>query len=392
MLHVSSKAPFALAAALAAPLPGAAAEPEVVTHRAKLFSPDAARAALERVRLPTMAPGLPPRDRLHVINTTLSLCCEQQVAAAGALIAILAAEGVLQPGEAAGADAGCLPLAALRETSLSGHLLIDPASMEALGIFKEEAHPSAMGLGAAKEGLSVFGLVDRCVGAPGRRLLRLWFARPLVDLEAIEERLDGVETLLKAAEGAAAVRAALRRVKDPGRLLARLRGQQTLPDAADFASLQRSLEALLELRSAAVRLAAEAAAAAADPGAPPPPARAAALFGRLAAAIPESLAASRRLIADTIDPDQAAEGFCVRYGVCEALDGAKALYYGLPDLLARVQAAEVGHLPLGLRPAAAAAWAVTYVPQLGFLLQVGEFFIRKDKNEYPGLKTVCLSP
>jgi DNA mismatch repair protein MSH5 len=63
-----------------------------------------------------------------------------------------------------------------------------------------------MGIGRAKEGLSVFGLLNRCVTPPGRRLLRLWFARPLVDMAALESRLDAVGLLGRRGDEAGALR------------------------------------------------------------------------------------------------------------------------------------------------------------------------------------------
>ena len=42
------------------------------------------------------------------------------------------------------------------------HLLLDPGTLEALSIFCSERHPSLMGIGTAKEGFSVFGLLNRC--------------------------------------------------------------------------------------------------------------------------------------------------------------------------------------------------------------------------------------
>lgn len=41
--------------------------------------------------------------------------------------------------------------------------MVDGPSLAALDIFKEEAHPSAMGIGSSKEGVSIFGLLNRCV-------------------------------------------------------------------------------------------------------------------------------------------------------------------------------------------------------------------------------------
>ena len=74
------------------------------------------------------------------------------------------------------------------ECGLKGMLMLDAQSYAALQVFHEERHPSAMGLGKAKEGLSMYGVLNQCVSAPGRALLRLWLARPLVDLSAIIAR------------------------------------------------------------------------------------------------------------------------------------------------------------------------------------------------------------
>ncbi len=40
-----------------------------------------------------------------------------------------------------------------------------------------------MGIGTAKEGLSVFGLLNKCVTPMGRRLLRTWFVRITADVQ-----------------------------------------------------------------------------------------------------------------------------------------------------------------------------------------------------------------
>lgn len=123
----------------------------------------------------------------------------------------------------------------------------------------------------------------------GKRLLRLWFARPLVNLAVLEDRLDGVQFFLGRPDAVVALRCSLwipgaawrcaawhcaalcrhgegtifprqssrarrrllvlpmlppprrqqlRKVKDAPRLLARLQGTQGLPDRRDFLQLQ----------------------------------------------------------------------------------------------------------------------------------------------------------
>ena len=69
------------------------------------------------------------------------------------------------------------------QMSLDGYLLVDPPSMAALHILQEERHPSKMGIGQSKEGFSLLAMLNSCVGVPGRRLMRLWFLRPIIDLQ-----------------------------------------------------------------------------------------------------------------------------------------------------------------------------------------------------------------
>jgi hypothetical protein len=53
---------------------------------------------------------------------------------------------------------------------------------------QEEQHPSAMGVGQPKEGFSVFGMFNKCVSPMGKRLLKLWFRRPIINLSALNDR------------------------------------------------------------------------------------------------------------------------------------------------------------------------------------------------------------
>ncbi|KAL4529302.1 hypothetical protein Ndes2526A_g04097 [Nannochloris sp. 'desiccata'] len=418
VIYVSSKAPPALVSALKAPLFPSSSASEAAPHqtamkslsysskvlieRAKLFSLDSARATLEAVHLPNLPPSSlkGPRERLHILNTTISLCRELQICAAGALLSILSHEGLLAQDPSA--PTASLPLAGLKEASLQGHLLVDPASLEALHIFHEEKHPSAMGLGKSKEGLSVFGMLNRCVTPPGKRMLRLWFARPLVDLEALEERMDGIEALIKA-EYASALRTALRAVKDPARQLLKLENMQTLPDSADFVALQNSFDGLLRVRDVAATLAdvfqkcsnnlgekekGDARSFASfensngnNNGGRFSSTSTSALFSRLASAISDDLISARQLISSVVDPTQAPEGMAVHYGISEQLDEMKALYYGLPDLLREVEIHEISRLPRSLQQNAQTTWSVAYVPQVGFLLQVEGALLGADVLE-----------
>lgn len=177
-----------------------------------------------------------------------------------------------RPGVAAGAQ----HLPGARASLRSGlHSLQLPIPRRACAP-QEEQHPGcAMGIGSNKEGFSVFGVLNKCVTSMGRRLLRLWFMRPLTDLDALAERQDAIEVVarcdhmltrvrtafhararlrgLQALAGAPdackTLRNLLRRIKDVPHQLQRLQAQ-SVRDAKDFSALSDSLANLLMLRSA----------------------------------------------------------------------------------------------------------------------------------------------
>lgn len=163
-IYVSAKAEPALVEALRAPLAGggsasaaaptsaapeqqppAAAEFDVRCERSSLFAPRQARAVLEAVHLRGTPPGLSARERLHRLNARLSLSSEQQVCAAGALLAVLAREGALgggggsgeggdDEGGSAGTAGAAMSINGICEVSLAGYLMVDPASLAALQV------------------------------------------------------------------------------------------------------------------------------------------------------------------------------------------------------------------------------------------------------------------
>lgn len=241
-------------------------------------------------------------------------------------------------------------------------------------------------------------------------------SRPTHSSQVLNDRLDGVEFFVRRPDALAALRTALRKVKDAPRLLERLRGTQTAPDMHDFQALAAGLAAALQVRELVVQL---APAAATDGGAsagvagsawgagslsfqqqqrrqeerwdalgeagPSPEAspQLGAAGGQLgsaslpavlfkaAAALREELVACHSLITSVLDPEQALDGMMVAEGVSQELDSLKALYFWLPDLLTRVVAAEQRRVPPELAAALRhQAWSCCYLGQVGFLMRV----------------------
>lgn len=82
----------------------------------------------------------------------------------------------------------------------------------------------------------------------GRRLMRLWFLRPLVNLEVLSDRHDTIELLMPAPELMKTLRDVMAKVRDVPKLLAKLQLMQGRPELATFRQLQDSLSHLLVLR------------------------------------------------------------------------------------------------------------------------------------------------
>ena len=80
----------------------------------------------------------------------------------------------------------------IKALRLEKFLSIDPQTMASLSIFQQDAHPSLSGCGPAKEGLSLFSLLNNTKSPLGKSLLRMWFMRPLLDEVEIFERLKAV--------------------------------------------------------------------------------------------------------------------------------------------------------------------------------------------------------
>ncbi|MET0240444.1 MAG: DNA mismatch repair protein MutS [Sphingobium sp.] len=98
-------------------------------------------------------------------------------------------------------------------TTTDAHLAIDPATRESLEICQT--------MGGARAG-SLLATVDRTVTAAGARLLAEDLAAPLLSTNAIGERLDLVEWLVRDGHVRASLRATLRAMPDIGRALGRI--------------------------------------------------------------------------------------------------------------------------------------------------------------------------
>lgn len=98
---------------------------------------------------------------------------------------------------------------------------------------------------ATGDGPTLLSVVDRTATAMGSRLLREWLVRPLLDLRAIEARLEAVGELKDKLQPRLSIRATLRNVQDMARLSSRV--TLGLAGPRDLLALKQSVSALPEL-------------------------------------------------------------------------------------------------------------------------------------------------
>jgi DNA mismatch repair protein MutS len=164
------------------------------------------------------------------------------LAAAGALLEYLVRSqpGLFREGAGESGVAGMPHLGRPTLYEAGATMQLDGSTERALALFPTGA------AGEDREA-TLLGQLDRCATAAGRRLLAERLARPLLDLEALEERLDRVEALAGASLVRRRVGETLKQVPDMERLLGRISTGLALP--GEVARLGVGLEAAAELRS-----------------------------------------------------------------------------------------------------------------------------------------------
>lgn len=245
----------------------------------------------------------------------------------------------------------------VRQFSLAAFMSIDGESLEALQVFDRDPHPSmhhrrenSNGSGG-KEGFSLFNALDRTRTDCGRKLLRLWMSRPLVEEAAIRDRHDAVAWLVGHEVFLRKLQTDLARIPNIALSLSRMHVASTV---ADFRAVMQFCSSVCRLRDSLNS-------------------------GHSTAGLPRLLSelieegADRNFLRDIgagIDrviefgrsTDPSALVVPIRKGINDRLDELRRVYNGLPQFLAGVMRDEI--------PVNSSGINVVYFPQLGFLLTV----------------------
>ena len=125
-------------------------------------------------------------------------------------------------------------LSKLTRLDMSSHLILDATALKNLEVVKNLRD------GSKKD--TLFDVLDFTKTAPGNRLLRRWLESPLVDITAINRRLDAVEELFKSFTTRRNLRETLRDIHDFERLMTKI--EVGSANARDLIALKISFHAV----------------------------------------------------------------------------------------------------------------------------------------------------
>ncbi|XP_064626771.1 mutS protein homolog 5-like [Lineus longissimus] len=337
------------------------------------FNIDVCKRRILSMGLPSIPSHYTESERTLHLSSLIPLENVNMVRAIGALLKYLDKKRVGIELEDANA---CIPILGLQVFSWQDIVIMDENSFSALQIFQREVHPSVYKSNtsnSSKEGLSLFGIMNRCKSVIGSKMMKLWFMRPIRNPVLLAERLDAVEFFANSRniEMTNSLHNCLKHIKNVPRILTRMRKAQA--SVGDWQALYKTAYNAVYIGDIAR----------AQPNG-------VAIFKKIADAFTEDLNKIASLINKIVDFEESAmqNRFVVKPNVDPELDQKKRTYNGLPDFMTQVAKSELEKLSDDVEEC-----NVIYLPQLGYLLVIPkpDHYQTDEDLKIPGLNFMFLS-
>ncbi|XP_053330075.1 mutS protein homolog 5 [Spea bombifrons] len=267
-----------------------------------------------------------------------------------------------------------VPILSLRKYVLTDIVDMDHDTYSVLQIFKSEVHPSVYKMSSSvKEGLSLYGLLNRCRSRWGENTMRLWMMQPTRDLATLKSRLDVIEFFMipRNLEIAQNLQSCLKSIKNIPLILKRMTLSNT--KVSDWQALYKTVYNAVCIGDTCRSLP-----------------QTVCLFSRTSSAFSNDLRYIASIISKVVDFEEslAEKRFCIKPFVDPAVDEKKRRLQGLSDFLTEVARKELDTLDSNIP-----SCCVIYIPLIGFLLSIPRLPFMQNKSDFEiaGLEFMFLS-
>ncbi|XP_058504801.1 mutS protein homolog 5 [Solea solea] len=345
--------------------------PEVVTYPYVDFGLEVSKQRLLAAHLPFVPASISERDKMSYLSSCISFDSPLMLRTVGALLKCLDRRRV---GVELEDSSVRVPILQFNTYTLRGVVYIDQDTYSVLQIFKSELHPSVYKLHSGeKEGLSLYGILNRCRCKFGSRLLRQWFLRPTQELTVLHRRQEVIRffTSPQNSDIQRTLQSSLRNIRNIPTLLHRMSLSHT--KVTDWQSLYKTVYSAVCIRDTVRHLP-----------------QSIQLFHEISEGFSDDLHHITSIISRVVDfeTSMTENRFTIRPNVDPAIDEKKRRMMGLSDFLTDVARRELEHLDHHIP-----SCCVIYIPLIGFLLSIPRLpsMVEREDFEIEGLDFMFLS-
>ncbi|XP_031748203.1 mutS protein homolog 5 isoform X1 [Xenopus tropicalis] len=334
--------------------------PEIIVFPHVDFGLQICKRRILSWNFPTLPSNFTESEKILYLSSIIPFDCPKMICTLGGLLKFLERRRIGVQLEDCSVG---VPILSLKKYVLSDIVDMDQDTYSVLQIFKSEVHPSVYKLtSGVKEGLSLYGLLNRCCTKQGENTLRMWLMRPTTNQCQLGSRLDVIEFFI-APQNQQIVenfQSSLKSIKNIPLILKRMTLSNT--KVTDWLALHKAVCSAIYIGDTCRTLPQNVS-----------------LFSTISSAFSNELLYIKNLIGKVVDFEESVKGrcFCIKPFVDPAVDEKKRQLRGLPSFLTDVAKKELetldSHIP---------SCYIIYIPLIGFLLSFQRLPFMEDKNDF----------